>query len=167
MTTTKISQLTASAGVTDTDLLLTVVSGASGFLSRKTTAAQLCEFVTSSISNLSLTSISASSANFANISGKLNGLATNVVTVSADATLNSANHIVLVNAVGGNKNITLPDAVEVPNFQFAIKKIDASVNIVTVLPSGSQTIDGISSRIINTQYEAVLLVSDGLNWFIF
>lgn len=60
MTTTKISQLTASAGVTDTDLFLTVVSGAGGFVSRKATGAQVSQFVTSSISSLNLTSLSAS-----------------------------------------------------------------------------------------------------------
>lgn len=55
MTRTKISQLTASAGVTVTDLFLTVVSGAGGFSSRKATGAQLSQFVTSSITSLNLT----------------------------------------------------------------------------------------------------------------
>lgn len=162
MTTIKISQLTASAGVANTDLFLTVVSGAAGFLTRKTTATQLSQFITSSITSLNLTSLTANT-----ISGKLNGFASSVATISSSVILSTEQHVILADAASGNITLTLPNAVSSANVQFAIKKIDSTANFVIISASNSQTIDGISTKTITTQYEASLFVSDGANWFIF
>lgn len=75
MTTAKISQLTSSSGVSNTDLFLTVVSGAGGYVTRKATGLQLAQFASSSITSLNLSSLTASA-----ISG--NGSAITDITAS-------------------------------------------------------------------------------------
>ena len=50
--------------------------------------------------------------------------------------------------------------------QYTIKKTDASANAVTIDGFGAETIDGAATKVINTQYESVTIVSDGTNWFI-
>jgi hypothetical protein len=50
--------------------------------------------------------------------------------------------------------------------QYTIKKTDASANAVTIDGFGAETIDGAATKVINTQYESVTIVSDGSNWFI-
>lgn len=90
------------------------------------------------------------------------------LTVTVGAPVGSGNigaYIVdLVDATTGNKTRTLP----VPrlNAHFYIKKVDSSVNTVTVVPHASETIDGDTSKILYVQYQSSHLVSDGTNWHI-
>lgn len=44
------------------------------------------------------------------------------------------------------------------------KKIDSSVNAVTVTPGGGQTIDGAASVVLRNQYDTLGIYSDGTNW---
>ena len=48
-----------------------------------------------------------------------------------------------------------------------IKKIDSSANAVTITPSGSDTIDGASTWPLVAQYDAAVLFTDGVNWFVY
>jgi hypothetical protein len=93
--------------------------------------------------------------------------ATKVSTVSANTTLGVDHHIVLVNASGGARTITLPDATTCAGRQYVIKKIDSSTDAVTIVPQSGQTIDGQASISINTQYDYRRVVSDGTNWYLF
>jgi len=93
--------------------------------------------------------------------------ATRVDTVSANTTLGVNHHIVLVNASGGARTITLPDATTCAGRQYVIKKIDSSTNAVTIVPQAGQTIDGQASVSITTQYDYRGVVSDGANWYLF
>jgi hypothetical protein len=43
---------------------------------------------------------------------------------------------------------------------------DAAINNITLTTQGSELIDGQATYVINTNYEAVTLYSDGVNWFI-
>lgn len=92
-------------------------------------------------------------------------IATQVTTVSANTTLTVDHHAVLVNASGGNRTITLPDATACSGRQYIIKKIDSSANTVTISAQTGQTIDGQSSVVLSTQYQFIKVVSDGQNWF--
>jgi len=92
--------------------------------------------------------------------------ATRVDTVSANTTLGIDHHIVLVNASGGAKTITLPNATTCAGRQYIIKKIDSSTNAVTITPQTGQTIDGQASISITTQYAYRKVVSNGINWFL-
>lgn len=89
-----------------------------------------------------------------------------IKTVSADYTLGADDHVLLVSAVSGDITITLPDASTVDGRQYHIKKVDSSVNSVTLDGYSGQTIDGDITQIITAQYDSVLIVSDGSNWYI-
>lgn len=95
----------------------------------------------------------------------LGALTTNITTVSANTTLDGTYHVVLVNASGGNRTITLVDATKYRGIEYIIKKIDSSSNTVTIATQSSQTIDGQTSEVLDTQYQVVKVVSDGSNWY--
>ncbi len=90
---------------------------------------------------------------------------TSITTVSTDTTLSSI-ATVLVNAASAPITITLPAAASYPNQIYQIKKIDSSVNTVTVDGNGSETIDGDLTAIIAFQYSAMDIISNGTSWFI-
>lgn len=70
------------------------------------------------------------------------------------------NRIYNINATGGAETVTLPEISTIGNgFRLTIKKTDSSANAVTINRSGTDTIDGATSYVLNTQYQAVTLVS--------
>ena len=74
-------------------------------------------------------------------------------------------NLVLVNSSGGAVTITLPAPT---NGRILIVKDstgNASTHNITIDPHASETIDGASSIIINTNWGEVQLQSDGTNWF--
>jgi len=91
--------------------------------------------------------------------------ATSVITVVNNSTAGTDSTI-LVNAASGAITITLPAAAVKANYFYRIKKIDSSVNAVTVKPNGSETIDGSTTMVIAFQYSCMDLVSNGSNWYI-
>lgn len=62
--------------------------------------------------------------------------------------------------------ITLPPAADATGHIYFIKKIDSSANVVTIDPSGSETIDGGLTAVLTVQYEAITIQSDGTEWWI-
>lgn len=97
---------------------------------------------------------------------KGDGSVYDIKTVTSDYTVIDSDYTILVNATGGNITITLPSASSLQGSEFNIKKIDSSVNLVTVDGNGSETIDGSTTAIIETQYESITIQSDGSNWYI-
>lgn len=87
-----------------------------------------------------------------------------VTTVSADTVLTSLNDVVLVNASGAARTITLPAPSS--GKRISIKKTDSSANAVTISRSSTETIDGNSSVSLSAQYDSYTVISDGTNWFI-
>jgi hypothetical protein len=73
--------------------------------------------------------------------------------------------IVLADAVGGDITVTFP-AVHSINDIIVVKKIDMSMNLVTIDGDGN-TIDGNPSIDLMSPFESVSIVSDGTNWFLF
>jgi len=71
---------------------------------------------------------------------------------------------VLADASAAALTITLPSPTA--NAEVIVKKIDATANTVTISPAATETIDGATSLVLDTQYEAYHLISDGTNWFI-
>lgn len=71
-------------------------------------------------------------------------------------------------ATAGPSTVTLALANSVvAGTKVTVKKIDSSGNTVTVTRSGSDTIDGTTSKVISTQYETYTFVSDGSSkWWI-
>jgi hypothetical protein len=87
-----------------------------------------------------------------------------VTSVSADTVLTSLNDVVLVNASGGARTITLPSPVS--GKRISVKKTDSSANAVIISRSSAETIDGNSSVSLASQYDSYTIISDGTNWFI-
>lgn len=89
-----------------------------------------------------------------------------VTTTTTDLTVGATDVIILGNTVSMPIVVTLPSAITVPGRQITVKDWKGtagtkSILIATVL---GQTIDGLASRTINTNYSAFSLVSDGANW---
>lgn len=106
--------------------------------------------------------------NYANLHSRFQvqgSVATQVTTVTVNTTLGVNHHIVLVDASGGNRTITLPNATSCAGRQYIVKKIDSSANTVTISAQAGQTIDEQSSVVLNTQYQFIKVVSNGQNWF--
>ena len=95
-----------------------------------------------------------------------NGLVSGLVTKTSNYTVSQNDYTVLGDATSGGITFTLPIASSNTGRIFYIKKIDSSVNTVTIDGNGSETIDEGTTAIITNQYEAITVQSDGSNWHI-
>lgn len=93
--------------------------------------------------------------------GQLAVVTATAATTIADA---AAQTLVLADATAATFAVTLP-AVAVGQL-VTVKKIDGSVNAVTVATPGTETIDGAADASLAAQYDVIRLVSDGANWFV-
>jgi len=98
-----------------------------------------------------------------NVSGSLNSTGGRSVGVTA---LTSVDHpytvlvgdsVILCDCAGGTITVSLP-AADTTGRLLLIKKIDSSINGVTIDPDGAETIDGEATRVFGAQYEAVTVV---------
>ncbi len=88
-----------------------------------------------------------------------------IVFKSADYTATAADDVIQYTAVAANRTLTLFTAVG--NTGKVITVIRSPVTfstILTVLPNGSETIDGNAQATLRTQNETLQLISDGANW---
>lgn len=94
--------------------------------------------------------------------GALRSVAASITLTADDAGL------VLVDASGGSRTITLPaaNAMNARPMLFRVVKIDASANAVTVQRAGTDTIEGAASILINGQWASATLISNGVNAWI-
>lgn len=90
----------------------------------------------------------------------------NITSTSVDITLNATHYTVKVDASGANRTITLPAASGVTRRIYIIKKTDSSANTVTIDGNASETIDGATTKVINTQNTGYQIQCDGTNWII-
>ena len=101
----------------------------------------------------------------ANDDGHAPILQDNVTTVNAAYAVQASDIVLLADASGAAFAITLPSAVVVgAGRKYAIKKIDNSINAVTLAPAGGQTIDGAANAVLSSQNAVLVLMSDGANW---
>lgn len=92
-----------------------------------------------------------------------NDLQFNNKAVITDYTLSYLDDVVLVDATAGDIIITMP-SVAIATGSHSIKKIDATVNTVTIVPAGADTVEDDVSLIVSQQYDAPLLAPYGTNW---
>ena len=90
----------------------------------------------------------------------------NADTVAVNTALDSTYNLVLVDASLGPVTITLPAANNYEGHSFHIKKVDATANAVTIVPTGD-LIDGAVSQVITAQYDSVSVTSDANDWWIY
>ena len=75
--------------------------------------------------------------------------------------------LVKVDATSGAVTITLLAAATAGDgFQLAIKKTDSSGNAVIIDGNSSETIDGVTTLTLSTQYDVAILTCDGSNWHV-
>ena len=87
----------------------------------------------------------------------------NVRSVSAATTLTENDDVLKVDTTGGSVTVTLPDAALNRGKVFFVKKMVAANNVVL---DPADTIDGAASNTFATQYQTLMVVSDGTNWLI-
>jgi hypothetical protein len=76
-------------------------------------------------------------------------------------------NVIPADATSGTVTVTLPDATTViAGTHYVVKKIDSSVNAVTVATTGGQTIDGSGTYSLAIQWKYVEVVSNGSNWYV-
>lgn len=85
----------------------------------------------------------------------LREISADYIAVDADA--------ILADASIGAITITLPEPTLAA--RIIVKKTEASVNALTIVTFGSETIDGSASLTISGQNEARSIISDGVNWY--
>ncbi len=88
------------------------------------------------------------------------------LSVGVDITADEFMRTILVDASGANRTITLPTAASAKWREYVIKKTDASANTVTVDANGAETIDGALTQVLTTQYQFIVIQSDGSTWWI-
>lgn len=86
------------------------------------------------------------------------GISTKTTTYTATA----SDACILADAATAGFTITLPAVAA--GRQLTVKKIDSSVNLVTVAPA-SGLIDGAANDVVSVQWQARTYISNGTNWF--
>lgn len=81
-------------------------------------------------------------------------------------TATNADDVLTADATSAAFTITLYTASGNSGRKLTIKKIDSSVNVVTIDGNASETIDGAAAIYLRDQYSSVELMSDGTNWII-
>lgn len=87
-----------------------------------------------------------------------------VVTINASQAINNFNTIYFVNATTSSLSMTLASAANMAGKWITFKKIDGTVNTVTLNPGGGDTIDSDTSLILAGAQAFVKITSDGTNW---
>lgn len=87
-----------------------------------------------------------------------------IVSKTANYSAVDGDDTILCDASGGAFTVTLPTAVGVKGKTYRLKKTDSTFTAITIATTSAQTIDGVSTRKLNTQYESWELMSDGANW---
>ena len=90
----------------------------------------------------------------------------NVTTVTTNYTVDVLDDVIKADATSGNVTVTLLSAVGQEGKVYHIKKVDGSINTVTIDADGTETIDAVLSKILTSAWDSLSVVSDGGNWLI-
>lgn len=89
----------------------------------------------------------------------------NVVAKTGNYTLTLADDVVTGSVSGGTFTLTLPSAVGLTGKQYILKRTDQTLGtMLNIATTSSQTINGVTSTTLATQYEELTVISDGANW---
>ena len=89
-----------------------------------------------------------------------------VVTKTSAYTATVDDNTVLCNGTSAGFTITLPASSGNSGLKYNIKKIDSSVNTITIDGNASETIDGNLTVSLSSQYDSYTIQCDGTNWYI-
>lgn len=88
-------------------------------------------------------------------------------TLTGSSTLSaSTDNTVLCNASGGAFNVSLPAASGCAGKRFKIKKVDTTVNGISILPNGAELIDGATVFTITNAFDTIEVLCNGNGWYI-
>jgi len=90
------------------------------------------------------------------------GLSVGYVAKTSTYSIANADHT--IDCTSGTFTVTLPTAVGVTGKVFVVKNSGAGV--ITIATTSSQTIDGFTTKVLNTQYAGYKVQSNGANWII-
>lgn len=91
----------------------------------------------------------------------------NTTVTGTTYSIGASNTVIFANAATNSITITLPSSSGYNGYRFYIKRTDGvSANTVTINTAGGN-IDGSASQVLSLQYQAIMVVSDGSNWYIF
>lgn len=74
--------------------------------------------------------------------------------------------VILCDTTAASMTVTLPPAATVLDEIYYIKKIDSTVNTVTIDGDTGDTIDNDLTQVIRDQWEGLAMISDGAEWFV-
>lgn len=89
-----------------------------------------------------------------------------IETTDTTTTLTTTQGTLLVDASGAPVTVNLPAASGADRKIYNVKKTDASANIVTVDADSAEEIDGATTQSVSTQYENLMIQSDGAAWWV-
>lgn len=81
-------------------------------------------------------------------------------------TVSNTDNMILCSDASGTFTVTLPNASYYTGQEFTIKRISSGSNHVTVATTSSQTIDGLTTYLLNSQWQTVTVVSNGTGWYV-
>lgn len=93
-----------------------------------------------------------------------NSIRTSSTTKTANYAATVNDGTIRCNAAAGMITISLPAAASVTGLGLCIKKIDGSANVVTIDPAGTELIDGVATMLVETQWQAICIQSNGTGW---
>ena len=85
------------------------------------------------------------------------------ISVSTNHTISADEDTIIVDSTSGSITVTLPTAAGIAGVRKTIKKI-VSANSVIVACNGAETIDGVSTNTLTSQWTKVQVESNGINW---
>ena len=89
-----------------------------------------------------------------------------VVEVSGTYSVLQGGTVILADSTGGAFSVNLPAAADNLDRVIVVKRMNAGANTITIDPNGSETIDGVATHPLTTQYDTIMIISDGSNWSI-
>ena len=86
--------------------------------------------------------------------------------VTASGSVVSGDYLIIADATAGAITMTLPPAALVPGRIYAFKRINSGANQVIVDAYASETIDGNLTHTLTPQWNSLLIMTNGVAWFI-
>lgn len=114
--------------------------------------------------NITITTDATTDSITINAATSSTGITRTVSSISTSQTAAAAASTDYVYLVTGTTTLTLPTAVGNTNL-YTVKRNDATLT-TTIDTTGGQTIDGVATQTLLSQYESMSFISDNSNWFI-
>lgn len=89
-----------------------------------------------------------------------------IAEITTDYVIDSDDYLILADTTLNNINVLLPDASTAKENEYHIKKIDISVNSITLQTQTGALIDGEPTYSIYDGYVTINVISNGTDWFL-